>query len=97
MNIQGKILKNTRESFESGDIKQNPYSDDWFEQVSFEYDGPVTMEVEDRIYWAIRKSDLLHKGESSWGQLRYRHPDKIHTIDADNKRIVIHCSIGICD
>ena len=95
--MNGRILRNTRKQVEDQDIKQNAYSDDWYEQVSFEYDGPITQEVKDRIYEAIWKSDLLHKGESSWGQLRYRHPDTVSEIDAENKRVLIHCSIGICD
>lgn len=95
--VKGKILRNTRQPVDNAQAEQNSYSDDWLEQVSFECDGPVTEDVEKRIRDAIYKSNLLEKGESSYGMLRWRRPDSIHSVDADNKRVLIRCSIGIAD
>ena len=93
----GKILRNTRKRVEDDRTAQNSYSDDWLEQVSFEFDGPVTEAVEKRIRDAIYKSNLLNPGESSYGMLRWRRPDSVHSIDAENKRVLIRCSVGIAD
>ena len=93
----GKILRNTRKRVEDDRTAQNTHSDDWLEQVSFEFDGPVTEEVEKRIRNALYKSNLLRPGESSYGMLRWRRADSVHSIDAENKRVLIRCSVGIAD
>lgn len=94
--LNGRIIKSSKKAVE-GTHKMHAYSDTWNESYDIEYDGELTPDVCNTIVAAFNASPEHCTGSSSYGKLRWDHPDGAILVDVNARQLIVERSTGMCD
>ena len=96
MAFGGKLLTATRTQVE-GSYRQHAWTDDWQDSIDIAYAGDITPAVSEAIIAAFYASKHCTKGQSLQSRLRASNSDRVSHVDTTAKKLIINCSVSLCD